>query len=63
MSGQDRIVFFVPTEEKQWVQDLVDAAYEKDGIKTSISLYRMLLDAYAKRIGFRARPGSEKDTP
>jgi hypothetical protein len=59
MAGSERIVYFVPAEEKAWLQELI----EESGAKTSIGLYRMLLDVYAKQIGFRPRPGSEKEQP
>jgi hypothetical protein len=51
MGAQQRIVFAVTPAEADWFARLVQASGG-----TRIELFRALLDAYAKQIGFEPRP-------
>jgi len=56
MTAKARLVFDMPPEEKNWMENLCKAA----GYPSKVAMLRNLVDKLAQEIGFETRPGPEK---
>lgn len=51
--ARDKLVYDIPSEEKQWFDDLAKAA----GM-SKVSLLRQVMDEFAEKVKFKSRPKS-----
>jgi hypothetical protein len=56
MTAKARLVFDMPPEEKNWMENLCKAA----GYPSKVGMLRDLADKLAQEIKFEPRPGADK---